>query len=509
MGGAMKGTEQVISRGGAVVHTDHLRPVRTALIGLACLVTGAAGPSTAREGPGFKAIFDGKTLAGWKAPDMSFWSVVRDEAGHGAITARSTAEHPVPANQFLVWQLGELDDFELKLQYRIAGTPQANSGIQFRGRVGGDGHVAGYQADIDLGGSWTGALYDERGRGLLAARGEKTVIKAGGGRTRTSIGSAEALWASVRRDGWNEYHITARGSRLVLRINGRVTAEVVDEQERENDLSGVLALQLHAGPPMTVQFRGIRLRRLKMPARKKIVLVAGRASHGHSAHEHNAGCLLLARLLNETVPQVHAAVYRDGWPADPTAFDNADAVAIFCDGGGGHVVMRHLAEMDGLVKKGVGLACLHYGVEVPKGRPGGHLLDWIGGYFETHWSVNPHWEADFTRLPRHPITRGVRPFRIDDEWYYHMRFRKGMKGVTPILTAVPPDKTRQRPDGPHSNNPTVRARKGMPEHVAWASERPGAGIPAASLPGPRRSRSSRSTRTRRRAGTGGRRRSGR
>ena len=81
-------------------------------------------------------------------------------------------------------------------------------------------------------------------------------------------------------------------------------------------------------------------------------------------------------------------------------------------------------------------------VEVPKDKGGPEFLDWIGGYFETFWSVNPHWDADFTSLPNHPITRGVKPFKIRDEWYYHMRFREGMKGVTPILTAVPPDQTR-------------------------------------------------------------------
>jgi hypothetical protein len=114
-------------------------------------------------------------------------------------------------------------------------------------------------------------------------------------------------------------------------------------------------------------------------------------------------------------------------------------------------------------------------VEVPKGEPGNCFLDWIGGYFETHWSVNPHWNAKFESFPDHPITRGVKPFEMDDEWYYHMRFRENMEGVTPVLTAVPPDSTRERPDGAHSNNPTVRARKGMPEHLAWAAERPDGG----------------------------------
>ncbi|MCP5110974.1 MAG: ThuA domain-containing protein [bacterium] len=112
---------------------------------------------------------------------------------------------------------------------------------------------------------------------------------------------------------------------------------------------------------------------------------------------------------------------------------------------------------------------------MPKGAEGNHFLDWIGGYYERHWSVNPHWDARFTKLPDHPITRGVTPFTIRDEWYYHMRFREGMDGVTPILTAVPPDSTRERKFGPHSGNPTVRSEKGKPEHVAWARQRPDGG----------------------------------
>jgi type 1 glutamine amidotransferase len=172
---------------------------------------------------------------------------------------------------------------------------------------------------------------------------------------------------------------------------------------------------------------------------------------------------------------MYATVYTNGWPKDPTAFDSADAIVFFCDGGGGHVAMPHLEEIDRLGKQGAGIACLHYAVELPKGEPGNYLLDWTGGYYETFWSVNPIWKAEFKELPDHPITRGVKPFAIDDEWYYHMRFVEDMKNVSPILTAVPPDSTRKGKDDPHSGNPTVRARMGMPEHVAWAYERPGGG----------------------------------
>lgn len=208
-------------------------------------------------------------------------------------------------------------------------------------------------------------------------------------------------------------------------------------------------------------------------AKKKIVFIPGPPSHGFGAHQHRAGCLLLARLLNENVAAVQAAVLMDGWPKDPAVLDGADAIVLFCDAGS--LVTRNLAPLEALMKKGVGLACLHYTLDVPKAEPGQRLLDWIGGYYEQGWSVNPTWEADFTKLPDHPIARGVRPFKISDEWYYHMRFREKMEGVTPILSAVPPDGTRKGKDGPHSGNAAVRAAVGAAEHVAWARERPDGG----------------------------------
>jgi len=254
-----------------------------------------------------------------------------------------------------------------------------------------------------------------------------------------------------------------------------VMVEVVDEDMSMRRRGGLLALQLHAGPPMLVQFRDIQLKRLPLEGAKKVVFVAGKKSHGYGAHEHYAGCRLLADALNENMENVHATVYRGGWPADATAFDNADAIVMYCDGGNGHYVNKRLAETDALMKKGVGLVCLHYGVEVPKGAPGDALLNWTGGYFEAWWSVNPHWTAAFKALPDHPIARGVKPFSINDEWYYHMRFRENEKEVAKILTAIPPASTLNRKDGPHSGNEHVRKVKGQPQHVAWAVDRPDGG----------------------------------
>lgn len=212
--------------------------------------------------------------------------------------------------------------------------------------------------------------------------------------------------------------------------------------------------------------------------KKKIVFIAGGPSHGYGSHEHKAGCDLLARSLKQSVPEVEVEVVHNGWPKDESVLDGADAIVMYCDGGGGHMVLPHKATVDKLAKNGTGIVCIHYGVEVPKENGGKEFLDWIGGYFEMNWSVNPHWTAKFDKLPEHPITRGVKPFEINDEWYYHMRFRPEMKGVTPILSALPPKDTLSRPDGPHSGNPDVRRdvlEKKEIQHVAWASENEGGG----------------------------------
>ncbi|MFT5493322.1 MAG: type 1 glutamine amidotransferase [Limisphaerales bacterium] len=209
----------------------------------------------------------------------------------------------------------------------------------------------------------------------------------------------------------------------------------------------------------------------------KVVLIAGNESHGYGAHEFNAGVLLLQKLLKEASPSLETSVHLNGWPKDPAAFDGASAIMVFCNGGGNHLFMPRLEEVDALVKKGVGVSCFHYAVETPNGDPGKAMLDWIGGYFEPHWSVNPHWTAEFKSFPPHPITRGVKPFSMNDEWYFHMRFRENMEGVTPILSAHPPKETMKRGDGPHSGNPHVRAamERGEAQHVAWAYERPDGG----------------------------------
>jgi hypothetical protein len=211
-------------------------------------------------------------------------------------------------------------------------------------------------------------------------------------------------------------------------------------------------------------------------ADKKIVLVAGNPSHGYLEHEYRAGSLLFQKCL-AGVPGVSVTVVSNDWPKDPSVFDGAAAIVMFSTGGAGHPLVRgdRLKVIDAAVSKGAGFGTMHYAVEIPEHRGGTEFLRWQGGYFLTNWSVNPHWTANFTNLPNHEITRGVKPFSIRDEWYYHMKFAD--RGVTPILAAIPPESTRGKPgaDSTHGGNPEVQKHKGEPETVVWAYERPDGG----------------------------------
>jgi hypothetical protein len=217
---------------------------------------------------------------------------------------------------------------------------------------------------------------------------------------------------------------------------------------------------------------------LLQAADKKVLLIAGAPSHGPGAHEHNAGVLLLQKCLSG-VPGLKTEVTLGGWPQDASVFNNVDAVIIYSDGGPKHVALQNdnLAALDRVLSQGAGLGLLHYAVEPTLEKGQAEFLKWVGGAYEIHWSVNPHWDAQFKSLPNHPITRGVKPFTIRDEWYFNMRFVDGQKGVTPILVAIPDASTTSRPDGHHSGNPAVRAavERGDPQTVAWAYERPGGG----------------------------------
>ena len=215
---------------------------------------------------------------------------------------------------------------------------------------------------------------------------------------------------------------------------------------------------------------------------KKVVFVAGPKSHGFFAHEHAAGCKLLAEHLEAANLGIKTVVVTGGFPQDKSVFNDADAVVVACDGGVRHLLNKNLKEFDEVMKRGVGLACIHYGVETTKGPAGDHFLKWIGGYFEPYWSVNPVWNATFKLLPSHPITQGVMPFTMQDEWYYHMRFREATSAIgsiVPILSAHPPENTMKRlkpgvDKHPHHGNPDVAdavLKRKEAQHVAWAYQR--------------------------------------
>ena len=206
----------------------------------------------------------------------------------------------------------------------------------------------------------------------------------------------------------------------------------------------------------------------------KAVFISGKPSHGRLAHEHRAGNMILAKGLNESGLPIEAVVVPHyGYPKDESILNGADTIVVFCTGHGGHVLNPKLKQFDALMKKGTGVVMIHWATEAIKGDPGNKFLEWMGGFCDLNWSVNPHWTPNF-KAQKHPIWNGVKPFSVNDEWYYHMRFVKDLKGVTPILTDVPLAKTLKRPDGARSGNPAVRKAVGNGEsqHVAWAYERP-------------------------------------
>ena len=436
----------------------------------------------------FVPIFNGRTLEKWDGnPD--FWRVE-----DGSIVGQTTAEKPTKGNTFLIWRGGEPGDFELKAEFKIEG---GNSGIQYRSFEVPNNPwvVGGYQADIDSNptGGYTGIVYGERFRGILCQRGQKSEIGDDHKPKEIGkVGDAAEIIKQVKIGDWNEYHIIAKGFTFIQKINGVMTAELIDSDMKDRKAKGILALQLHAGPPMKVSFKNVRLKTLAAEApaadnqaaepktsdagKKKILLLAGNRSHGFGAHDHTAGCSLLAKLLNSSGLPVEAtwhSLQKDGWPK-PEVLSAANCIVIYSDGGGGHTFNAHLDEINALAKKGTGIVCIHYGVETTKGKNGDAFIDWTGGYFEPHWSVNPHWVANYTKFPDHAITRGVKPFKTNDEWYYHMRFAENMEGVVPVLTDLPPKESLSRSDGPHSGNPEVRKavlERNEPQHMAWARQR--------------------------------------
>jgi hypothetical protein len=205
---------------------------------------------------GFKSMFNGKDLTGWEGKPG--WWRVED----GAITSESTKEKPCPTAHYLMWRGGKPADFDLRVEFRLIG---GNSGIQFRSKELPEWDTSGYQADMEAGDQWTGCLF-EHTRGGISMRGQKVVIAKDGSKQTTSIGDPAELLRKVKSGEWNSYRVLARGAELTLEINGVVMCQAIDRQEGLAAKDGVIALQMHPGPPMKVQFRNLRIKLLEPAA---------------------------------------------------------------------------------------------------------------------------------------------------------------------------------------------------------------------------------------------------
>lgn len=222
---------------------------------------------------------------------------------------------------------------------------------------------------------------------------------------------------------------------------------------------------------------------LAASATRKLVLIAGSPSHPPGMHEFRAGTLLLERRLVQ-VPGLRVERHDGGWVRDEATLDDADAVVIYSDGGRKHPLAdpQRLALMERQIRRGVGLGCMHYGVEVLRDDAGAEFQRWLGGYYEHAWSCNPIWTPAFERFPEHPVSNGVRPFSVEDEWYFNMRFRPGFDAsspkqadgatFTPVLVAAPSDAVRDGPYvSPKGPYPHIQAAQGRDEVMLWTLER--------------------------------------
>ncbi len=211
-------------------------------------------PLNLEDGTGFESIFDG-SLKNWDG-DPGYWRVES-----GSLIGESTKEKPLTRNTFVVWRGGFPADFELKLEYRINST---NSGVQYRSvelPEAGQWVMKGYQADIDFQNTYTGQLYEERGRGFLALRGQTTLIEEGKKKVVANLRSSDELKAIIKANDWNLLHIIARGNILVHALNGHLVSTVIDDDTKNRAMAGLIGFQLHQGPPMKVEFRNILLKK--------------------------------------------------------------------------------------------------------------------------------------------------------------------------------------------------------------------------------------------------------
>src|SRR3954471_3046971 len=213
---------------------------------------------------GFKDLFNGKDLSNW-AGLTNHWSVE-----DGAITGTTSKENPAKGNNFLILQKDGTNaiysDFEIRFSYKFS-SDWGNSGLQYRSKERGNFVVGGYQGDFEAGTTYSGILYEELGRGILAERGQKVVLHDDNGKLNKEVtgkvGDSKEIQSHIKTGDWNDYVIIARGNHLQHFINGMQTVDVTDEQESKAAKEGIMALQIHAGPPMKVQFKNIRIKELK------------------------------------------------------------------------------------------------------------------------------------------------------------------------------------------------------------------------------------------------------
>ena len=247
--------------------------IRILIVSIALLAGGCKTSVTGQaKEPGFKQIFDGKTLKGWEG-DANYWRVE-----DGSIVGEITADKLLKSNTFIIWRGGETKDFELKLEYKIS--IDGNSGINYRSEQITEVPFAlkGYQADIDGKNRYTGQNYEERGRTTLAYRGQKTTINGtddpnaavtdnvkNNAWTKVEITKSwnkDSLQNFIKGTDWNEVHLIVKGNRLQHYVNGILMSDVTDDDKVNRKMSGLLGVQVHVGPPMKVEYRNIMLKEL-------------------------------------------------------------------------------------------------------------------------------------------------------------------------------------------------------------------------------------------------------
>ena len=464
---------------------------------IACLIALPLPPAAAASDQGFVSIFDGETLENWDG-NPNFWRVEE-----GSITGQTTADNPTNGNTFIVWRGGLLRDFELKLQYRIVG---GNSGIQYRSFevAGAPWVVGGYQADFEAGDRYSGILYGERYRGILGDRGQKTVIGTDHKpQVVGSVGDSDAIGKAIRKEDWNDYHIIAKGFQFEHRINGVTSVMVTDDDTEMRRPAGVLALQLHAGPAMKVQFRNLQVKHLANEAEqaawldlegqgdgpgrgKRVVLVSGDEEYRSEetlpqlakilARRHGFDCRVAFAIDPET-GEINPNEQRNIPGLEALA--DADAMVLFTRFR--NLPADQMKYIDEFVKAGkpvIGIRTATHGFKVDDG-PYAHWTfnaqqaDYADGFGrvvlgETWINHHGHHGHESTRgVPvaaeaQHPVLKGV-----DDVW-----------GPTDVYGVRLPLPERCRPlmlgqvlAGMQSDSPPVEGAKNDPMMpIAWVQE---------------------------------------